>query len=194
MTLPATFARQDQRDPTNLSEITSGQGGEALIKAFHKLFPDVARREVRSEHVRNEGEPGGIPAGEYFFVESYCTNPGCPCERVLIDVWARGLGIVASISYDFDPARAPTYRDQPNPCLDPSIPQGKYAKNVLAMFTKVIAEREYFECLKRHYRLVKSAVGSASGRHDGGMTSGRDEGVRQKRKQQKAARRMNRRR
>ena len=87
MTLPATFARQDQRDPTKSNEISSGKGGEALIEPFHKLFPDVARRDVRSEHVRNEGEPGGIPAGEYFFVESYCTNPGCPCERVLIDVW-----------------------------------------------------------------------------------------------------------
>jgi hypothetical protein len=165
-----------------------------MLEPFHKLFPDVARREVRSENVRNPDEPGAIPAGEYFFVESYCTNPGCPCERVLIDVAERGLGIVATISYDLDPSRAPTYSDQPNPCLDPSNRQSKYAEKALAMFKNVIADKEYCECLRRHYRLVKSAVGSASGRHDSGMPSGRDGWGRQKRKQQKAARRKNRRR
>ncbi len=165
-----------------------------MIEPFHKLFPDVARREVRSEHVRNEGEPGGIPAGEYFFVESYCTNPGCACERVAIDVAERGLGVVASISYDFDPARAPTFPNQPNPCLEPSICQSQYAEKVLAMFKKVVADKEYYECLRRHFRLVKSAVGYSSGRHDSGMTSGRGEAARQNRKQQKAAQRKNRRR
>jgi hypothetical protein len=165
-----------------------------LLESFHKLFPDAARRDVRSLHVRDEGEPAGIPAGEYFFVESYCTNPACNCERVSIDVAERGLGIVASISYDSDPSRAPTYANQPNPCLVPSIRQSKYAEKVLALFKKAVLEQEYRESLSRHYRLVKSAVGSLSGRHEDGMASRRGERDRQQRKQQKAARRRNRRR
>jgi hypothetical protein len=165
-----------------------------LVEPFHKLFPDVARRETRSEYVRNDDEPGMIPAGEYFFVESYCTNPGCPCERVLIDVAGRGLGIVASISYDLNSSRPPTFSDQPNPCLDPSVRQSKYAEKALAMFKNVVADEEYCEGLRRHYRLVKSAVSFASGRHDSGMTGGRDDRGRQRRKQQKTARRKNRRR
>ena len=165
-----------------------------MIKPFHKLFPDVARRDVRSERMRNDDEPGVMPDGEYFFVESYCTNPGCSCERVLIDVAERGLGVVASISYDFDPFGAPSYPGRPNPCLDPSIRQSKYASKALAMFKNVIADQEYHESLKRHYQLVRSAAGSASSRLDSGMSGGRDEGGRQKRKQQKAAQRKNRRR
>jgi len=162
-----------------------------LVKPFHKLFPDVARRETLSEHVRNEDEPGAIPAGEYFFVESYCTNPGCSCERALIDVWARDLGIVAAIIYELDSSPGPSDSDSPNPSLDPSMRQSKFAEQALAMFKNLVAEKEYREGLNRHYRLVKSSVRAASGRHDGGTTSGRDDGARRKRTSQKAARRKN---
>jgi hypothetical protein len=158
------------------------------------MFPDVAKRETRSVHVRDDGEPGGVPADEYFFVESYCTNPECKCERVLINVAARGLGIVASISFDFDTLISKSYENKTNPCLDPSIRQTKYAERALSLFKDVARDKEYEDCLKRHYRLVRSAVGAWSGRDDGGMTSRRGERAKQQRKQQKAARRKNRRR
>ena len=152
------------------------------------MFPEVAQREVRSLHLKYDNDSGGIPAGEYFFVESYCTNPDCDCERVTIDVAERGLGIVASISYDLDPA-APTYPGRPNPCLDPSSRQGPYAERVLGLFKDVALNEEYNERLKRHYRLVKSAMRSLSGGVAGGEPSRRGSGAKQQRKQQKAAQR-----
>jgi hypothetical protein len=164
-----------------------------LVKPFHKIFPEVAREETRSVDLQDEGEPGGLPAGEYFFVESYCTNPDCDCVRVLIDVAARELGVIASISFDFDSSISISYKNKTNPCLDPQIRQSKYAEKALSLFKEVVRDKEYEDRLKRHFRLVKSAVGASSGRDDGGVTSRQGERARQQRKQQKAARRKNRR-
>jgi hypothetical protein len=164
-----------------------------VLKPFHKIFPDVAKGETRSVDLQDEGEPGGLPAGEYFFVESYCTNPDCDCVRVLIDVAARELGVIASISFDFDTSISISYKNKTNPCLDPQIRQSKYAEKALSLFKEVVRDKEYEDRLKRHFRLVKSAVGAWSGRDDGGVTSRQGERARQQRKQQKAARRKNRR-
>jgi hypothetical protein len=164
-----------------------------VLKPFHKIFPDVAKGETRSVDLQDEGEPGGLPAGEYFFVESYCTNPDCDCVRVLIDVAARELGVIASISFDLDTSISISYKTKTNPCLDPQIRQSKYAEKALSLFKEVVRDKEYEDRLKRHFRLVKSAVGASSGRDDGGVTSRQGERARQQRKQQKAARRKNRR-
>jgi hypothetical protein len=168
-----------------------------VIEPFHELFPDVAKREVRSVHLRDAGERRELPAGEYFFVESYCTNPDCDCEHVMLDVLERKLGVVATISYGFNPSRIPASFDQPDPFLAPSSRQSPYAKEVLLLFKEVVVDEEYNERLRRHYRLVKSAVGasgSSTGRHEGGVPRQRGEWAKQQRKQQKAARRKNRRR
>jgi hypothetical protein len=165
-----------------------------LLEPFHKLFPDVARRETHSVRLEDDGEPGGVPAGEYFFVESYCTNPDCECERVTIAIGERQLGIVASISYDFDESKLKSYDNLGNSCLDPSIRQSKYAEKALAIFKGVVLDKDYSERLKRHYRMVKSSVGPprfSSARQADGMRSRSGELARQKRKQQKASRRKN---
>ena len=77
MTLPAIIEQEDRRDPTESNTITSGKGTEAMIEPFHKMFPEVAERESRFVHIQNHGEGAEVPAGEYCFIESYCTNPDC---------------------------------------------------------------------------------------------------------------------
>ena len=164
-----------------------------MLEPFHDWFPEIARREARSVDVRDKSERGDIPAGEYFFVESYCTNPDCECERVTISVAERRLGIVGAISYDLDAPRSVSNVNYPNPCLDPSINQSKYAGVALALFKDAILDEQYAELLKRHYRMVKSAAVLASG-HEAAVSSRRGARDKQQRKQQKAARRRNRRR
>jgi hypothetical protein len=166
-----------------------------MYKLFYDLFPEIAERESRSLHVRDDGEEGDLPAGNYLFLELYCTDPDCDCQRVLLSVTERRLGIVATISYGFNPAQFPGFFDDLEPFLEPLNHQSQFAEELLAMFKEIVLDDEYEERLKRHYHLVKSAVQSpraSSGRQTGGVTSPRVESARQRRKQQKDARRKNR--
>ena len=106
MTLPAIREARDQprlqeNERKNVWQRRLGQ----CFEPFHDLFPEVAERESRT--VRLEiGRPGGVDflAGDYLFFESYCTDPDCDCERVLLSVIEKTRGIVATISYGFDGA------------------------------------------------------------------------------------------
>ena len=168
-----------------------------MLTPFHELFPDVATREVRTVRLEGDGQPGAIPAGEYAFIESYCTDPACDCERVLISVTERERGIVATISYGFNPSKLPPYLDQQNPFLDPLNPQSKYAEEILSLFKEIVLDEEFEARLQRHYRLVKWALGPEGYRPAqsvSGLAAQRGANGKLKRKQQKAARRKNRRR
>jgi hypothetical protein len=41
-----------------------------MFKQFHELFPEVAAREVRYFRIEGDAPPGGIPTGEYGFIEA----------------------------------------------------------------------------------------------------------------------------
>jgi hypothetical protein len=166
-----------------------------MYKLFHDLFPEIAERESRSLHIRDVGDEGEIPAGNYLFLEQYCTDPDCDCQRVLLSVTEPRLGIVATISYGFNPSQFPWFVDDLEPFLEPLNPQSQFAEELLAIFKEIVLDKEYDERLKRHYRLVKSAVCSpraSSGRQAGRAKGPRVESARQRRKQQKDARRKNR--
>src|SRR5205807_1556578 len=107
-------------------------------------------------------EGPGIPAGEYVFVDAYCTDPHCDCERVMLNVAERKRGIVATISYGFNPAKTRAFFKGPNPFLDPLNTQSAYAEELLALFEEVVLDEEYQERLKRHYRMVKEALSAGS--------------------------------
>jgi len=72
---------------------------------FRNYFPEVADRETRSITVLPDSG-GGLPEGEYGFVELYCDERGCDCRRVLFSVIRRShQGIQAVIAWgweDFD--------------------------------------------------------------------------------------------
>ena len=168
---------------------------------FHKFFPDVAEKETRTLYIT---EGPGIPAGEYAFIDAYCTDPDCDCERVMLNVVERKLGIVATISYGFNPAKTRAFFDGPNPFLDPLNRQSDYAEEILALFEEIVLDEVYEERLERHYRMVKEAVSSGApsvkartptiGLWTTGDPPRRTQRAKQLRKQQKTARRKNRRR
>jgi hypothetical protein len=122
----------------------------------------------------------------------------------MLNVVERKRGIVATISYGFNPAKTRAIFKGPNPFLDPLNTQSDYAEELLALFEEIVLDEEYEERLKRHYRMVKAAVGSGASAADNrtpmlGRETARDprrqaERTKQLRKQQKAARRKNRRR
>ena len=141
-----------------------------MVRLFHKLFPDVAERELRAVQIRDDGKAGDVPAGEYVFVESYCTNPYCNCERVIISVVERRLGILASISYDLNPSGAPTYAGRPNPCLEPGIDQSKYAGASLALVQRTRSRGRIQRTSEAPLPISQVGrgpfIGTTGGRHD----------------------------
>ena len=66
------------------------------ILFFHEKFPDFAEKETRSIVVKNESL--GLPLGQYFLLESYCTDKKCDCKRVFINVLF-GEKFLATIGY-----------------------------------------------------------------------------------------------
>ena len=125
------------------------------LEPFHRFFPDVAQAEVRSVHVIDDPI---IPPGDYAIIESYCTEPDCDCERVMLNVVEPERGIVASISFALNPAKIPGWFDEPNPFLDPLNPQSAYAFAVLDLVEELALDEEYLERLKRHNQMVRSVV------------------------------------
>jgi hypothetical protein len=118
---------------------------------FFHHFPEIAKAETRSMTLA--AADGGVPAGNYAFFESYCTEPGCDCRRVLIHVTA-DEGIVAVISYGFD-------RNAPmcGPFVDPINPRAPYADGMLRLMRDVVlADPDYVARLERHYRMMRAMV------------------------------------
>jgi hypothetical protein len=168
------------------------------FELFQNLFFNVTDRETRTCQLRGKSEESHIPSGDYVFVESYCTDPDCDCERVLLNVVERRESIiVATLGYVFKPSRIPASVDQTNPFLDPLIPQSDYAEEILSLFKEIVLDEDYEERLKRHYKMVRAAVLFLPldlNRRDAGVTGRQTGRAKQLRKQQKVARRKNRRR
>ena len=61
----------------------------------------MAERETRTVTVQ-EGNPWGVPGDEYALVESYCTDPGCDCRRVMLNVLARQEYNIEGDSFEGD--------------------------------------------------------------------------------------------
>jgi hypothetical protein len=120
---------------------------------FFTQCPDVAAKEIRCLFVQ-EAAPGGLPPGEYGFVEYYCADPKCDCRRVVFDVFDRiREKHMAYISFGLDP-------DAPlrGPFLDPMKPQSKYAKEILGWVRQAVADPAYVARLERHYHMFKRAI------------------------------------
>ncbi len=52
---------------------------------FHQICPQLAERESRTVAIPSSNGLV-LPAGEYGMLESYCTEPDCDCQRVLLTV------------------------------------------------------------------------------------------------------------
>jgi len=121
---------------------------------FFHHFPEVAKAETRTINLL-PGRPGELPAGAYALVESYCTDPACDCRRVLLHVLKEPEGILAVISFAFDP-------DDPmrGPFLDPINPQGPHAQELLRLVNDLcLRDPVYLARLERHYRMMKDTFG-----------------------------------
>ena len=135
------------------------------MKLFFHYFGDFALQETRVAHL--QGHPD-LPDGDYGFLELYCDDPQCDCQRVLINVMSNATEppLLAVINYGWQPpafyakwSSSPELAGQmAGAALDPLNPQSQYAGALLRLFEQVIEDHAYVERLQRHYRMFKQKL------------------------------------
>jgi len=164
---------------------------------FVERFPEVGARETRSVTVTHRQD---LPQGEYGFLELYCDEPGCDCQRVMIDVLRPETGwseIWATISYGWQSldfyrkwgGAASDPIEIKGPYLDPLNPQTKYSSALLNLFRFLLQSPDYVERLKWHYQMFRDSVEKGQGRHHR-LESNRIENRRQRRRDSRRRRRQ----
>ena len=119
------------------------------LEPFFHHFPEIGMQETRS--LTLGGEQHGVPAGRYAFIELYCTERGCDCRRVMLQVLSERDGVVASISYGFD-----RKGEMPGPFLDPLHDRSPYAEQLQKLTEELLlSDPVYTARLERHYRMIK---------------------------------------
>ncbi|WP_293910844.1 hypothetical protein [Deinococcus sp.] len=136
---------------------------------FYSRFPELAIAETRVITIFPDSVVP-LPPGEYGLMEAYCTEPGCDCRRVFLNVVAPGKSEVqAVISYGWE--RRAFYvrwfgRDDPDvirelkgPALALGQPQSALAPQILDTVKQVVlTDQAYVQRLKRHYQMFRASL------------------------------------
>ena len=123
---------------------------------FDALFPEMNPRECRSITLLKD--TGVMKQGSYAFRESYCTDRGCDCRRVLVSVYhMERMEHLATISHSFELPEPDSGFEQT--FLDPMNIQTPQSGPLLQIFCNVVSgDPEYRARLVRHYTIWKEVV------------------------------------
>jgi hypothetical protein len=134
-----------------------------MLPLFARL-PHLAATETRVATIQNHPT---LPAGEYGFIELYCTDKKCDCRRVMINVMVQhsGAKVWATLNYGWESVDfyakwcgdKELAQDMAGVHLDPLNSQSVYSRELLELFEYMIADKTYVERLKRHYQLFRNA-------------------------------------
>ena len=135
------------------------------MEPFYTRCPDVAEAETRRIQISESHSE--LSAGDYHFIEFYCTDRKCDCRRVLLNVCEAsrmGLGL-ASINFGWESEEFYTRwmhgddemaRQVRGAELDPLNRNGAEAEALLDLFrTTLLPDQAYVSSLARHYRMFK---------------------------------------
>ncbi len=135
-----------------------------FVPFFHR-HDDIARHETRAVML-SEGNEWELPAGEYGFVDSFCSDDVCDCRKAMIAVYGGNPSRVeATIGYGWESATfyakwlgdEDMGRKMAGSYLELGAQQ--FARShVWLRFWKdfILADKEYRERLRRHYRIFKN--------------------------------------
>ena len=128
---------------------------------FFEFFPDVAPSETRVITMLHDEGP--VPRGEYGFIESYCNDPGCDCQNVIINIMDLRARHLATINHSLD-RRWHERAGVPRTFLDPLNVQGPHAEAFLDIFKEVVRDASYAKRLERHRAMVREVVDAGKAR------------------------------
>ena len=152
--------------PRALNVVTIGRGRDTIgrnretpimpMNPFRLVFPRIAQDECRTLTPRGHGE---LADHTFLLDEFYCSEPGCDCRRVVLNVIDTDeRRHVATLNYGFDPPNPPWDEDG-QLFLDPLNPQSASSAALLKLTRQTIEfDAAYPARLRRHYRMWKRAV------------------------------------
>lgn len=140
------------------------------VIGYFEAFPQKTKTELRTAILPEGGET--IPVGAFLFMEYFCTDLSCNCERVIIKVLhAKSESDqhpreVATISYTWslgeDEVWLKTNAEFSNPFLDPFHKQASYADELLEFWADMVEnDKAYAQRLKTHYRELREKRGKS---------------------------------
>jgi hypothetical protein len=141
---------------------------------FHKVLNEIAAKETRALIVRQETD--GLPAGEYGFIDSYCSDPSCDCRRVFINVIC-SEGVLegrhlAVIGYGWESLRfykrwmrgdLETAKQLQGIGLEPCQVRSEYSEACLSAFKRFVLDDVYAKRIRRHYAAFKREMRRSGG-------------------------------
>ena len=134
-----------------------------MMEPFHNKFPRIAEKETRCV-IMPEGK--ALPAGEYYFMESFCNDKNCDCRRAFINVIHKKEPL-ATIGYGWEDIRfyekwigdKLLAKDMKGPTLLLEGYGSKHAEAILKLFREIIlSDKIFIERLKRHYKMFKEKL------------------------------------
>ena len=141
------------------------------FRMFHEICPEIGLRETRSVTLpANSGHD--LPADDYGFLEMYCSEAGCDCRRVYLQVIAasKPAVVLAVISWGWEPlafyrrwghypGAEKDAKDMKGPSLALLTKQSARAPALLELAKAVLlSSPEYVERIKRHYTLFRGKI------------------------------------
>ncbi len=132
---------------------------------LHDLLPEYARQETL---VLRVPQGTSLPEGYYAFIETYCTNPDCDCQEVVVQVEEQFLDDVKEFQRSAIPTAVLNYAwNKPisvnNPHIYADAPESSWTQATLQFFREYLeTTTEYGEQLNKHYEMIrKEAVNLA---------------------------------
>lgn len=129
-----------------------------IMETFHTLCPEVGAGDYFSVELLHRR--GNLPAGEYGFVELYCSDPGCACRNVHLNViGGKPPRQLATINFSLDPDG---FRDLglEQSFLDPLCVQSEHSRVLLEVFReRLLPTAEFLARLERHLAMAKADAG-----------------------------------
>lgn len=125
---------------------------------FHDFFPEEARQETVMYHAAADA---ALPDEYYAFLETYCTNPECDCNDVMIQIEPQRHGDQLHAELSAMPTAVIRYaldkpRSKNNPCLYPDAPVSPMAHVALKVFRNYAEQHPgYQKKLRGHYAMMK---------------------------------------
>lgn len=133
-----------------------------MMSAFISKFPELAQKETRSITIPDDSY--GLQAGQYSFVEFFCTEDHCDCRRAMIQVLGPGNKVLATLNYGWENLKFyttwmygddQTARDLVGVQFYIACPQTKYSDQLLEFFKAMLKDEAYANRIKSHYKMFK---------------------------------------
>jgi hypothetical protein len=137
---------------------------------FYEECPIVADKQTRTTFILDK-KLYGIPAGQYAFIENYCTDPECDCRKVMVNIIRvnnKSGKILGTISYGWEGLKFYTQwlygdkklaKEMKGPSLELGGIQSEYSAQCLTMFKEVgLHDFTFLQRLPEHYTLFKKAI------------------------------------